>query len=193
MLALLAEIFWWYVASVMALIALALFWRFLENLKQTPMSDIGPMVDFETRRARAMALLRSWLTARQIEQLDRYNCFLVNSNLGNYFVIGHGVDWNVRALNAQRRPREMLCFQPSLTSLYEGDVMLAQKILLETDEAAVWRVANTSANIDARDYSFLFTMGEPSLPPLKDQLADATRRAFIGRRSEPALTDPIDY
>lgn len=48
---------------------------------------------------------------------------------------------NVLELNAHGQPKTGWCFVPE-RSLAAGDVMLAQKIALETDEMAVLALAN---------------------------------------------------
>ncbi|CCD91579.1 conserved hypothetical protein [Bradyrhizobium sp. ORS 375] len=55
--------------------------------------------------------------------------------------IYYGTIGNIRELNAEGDPRLGLCFAPA-QSLAPGDVLLAQKIALETDELGTLAVAN---------------------------------------------------
>jgi hypothetical protein len=60
---------------------------------------------------------------------------------GKRYRIRHGMGTNVYELDAASRPRAGWCFVPK-DNLVAGDVMLAQKIALETDERGALAVAN---------------------------------------------------
>jgi len=59
---------------------------------------------------------------------------------GKRYRINHGIGVNVYELDDVGRPRAGWCFVPS-DNLVAGDVMLAQKIALETDERGALAVA----------------------------------------------------
>jgi hypothetical protein len=91
---------------------------------------------------RAKRLLREWLSAHQNEQLDRLGYFeVVGSMTGTRYRIARGITANILELNDHGEPIRGLCFAPA-GGLEEGDVMLAQKIALETCEAHACAVAN---------------------------------------------------
>jgi hypothetical protein len=96
---------------------------------------------FETRADRGITLLRDWLSPQQREQFDHYNYFeVIGCNSGKCYRIQHGVSTNVIELDWDGRPRTGWCFLPE-GNLVAGDVMLAQKIALETDECGALAVA----------------------------------------------------
>lgn len=96
---------------------------------------------FERRTARGLALLREWLSPQQREQFDCYNYFeVIGCDSGKSYRIQHGVNTNVVELDGDGRPCRGWCFVPE-DNLVPGDVMLAQKIALETDEHGALAVA----------------------------------------------------
>jgi hypothetical protein len=96
---------------------------------------------FETRADRGIILLRDWLSPQQREQFDQHNYFVViGCNSGKSYRIQHGVSTNIIELDWDCRPRTGWCFLPE-GNLVAGDVMLAQKIALETDEYGALAVA----------------------------------------------------
>jgi hypothetical protein len=96
---------------------------------------------FESRAVRGITLLREWLSTQQRRQLDSYDYFeVVGCDSGKSYRIQHGVCQNVLELNADGRPRMGWCFIPE-GNLVPGDVMLAQKIALETDEWGALAIA----------------------------------------------------
>jgi hypothetical protein len=93
--------------------------------------------------ARALRLLREWLSPEQRAQFDAEGYFdVIGSHTGRRYRIHQGTMSNVLELNEEGQPKIGLCFVPE-RSLAAGDVMLAQKIALETDEMAVLALANT--------------------------------------------------
>jgi hypothetical protein len=91
--------------------------------------------------ASARRLLREWLSAGQRAQFDANGCFEVTGSLtGRRYRIHQGTMSNVLELDEALEPKMGWCFVPE-RSLAVGDVMLAQKIALETDEAAVLAIA----------------------------------------------------
>src|SRR4051794_12273176 len=90
---------------------------------------------------RGLRLLREWLSPEQLAQYDARNYFDVTGcHSGKRYRIRHGTATNVYELDSAGRPRVGWCFIPK-DRLVPGDVMLAQKIALETDESAALRVA----------------------------------------------------
>jgi len=95
-----------------------------------------------TRELRGRKLLREWLSPEQLAQYDAHNCFEVTGcHTGKRYRIRHGMGANVFELDDTGRPRAGWCFVPK-DYLVAGDVMLAQKIALETDERSTLAVAN---------------------------------------------------
>ncbi len=96
----------------------------------------------DTREARGLRLLRGWLSAEQRVQLEAHGWFeVVGCDSGKRYRILRGRNTNVYELDELGHPRRGWCFAP-LGYLAVGDVMLAQKIALETSEYAVLGIAN---------------------------------------------------
>lgn len=96
---------------------------------------------YESRAARGITLLREWLSQQQKAQFDHLCYFEVRgSDSGKTYRIQHGVSANVIELDCDGRPKMGWCFVP-VGNLVPGDVMLAQKIALETDERTALAVA----------------------------------------------------
>lgn len=92
--------------------------------------------------ARGRRLLREWLSPEQREQFERCQYFdVIGSDTGNRYRIYYGTSANVREIDGKGRSTRGWCFTPS-GRLAPGDVMLAQKIALETDERGALSVAN---------------------------------------------------
>nr|WP_271497733.1 hypothetical protein [Bradyrhizobium sp. CCBAU 11357] len=89
-----------------------------------------------------MRLLRSWLSPQQRVEFDRKGYFdVVGGDTGKRYRIRRGTSGNVNEIDEYGRRGMGWCFVP-IGGLVEGDVMLAQKIALETDEARALSVAN---------------------------------------------------
>jgi hypothetical protein len=96
-----------------------------------------------TSEMRGRKLLREWLSAEQLAQYDEHNYFEVTGfHTGKRYRIKHGIGVNVyeHELDNVGRPKAGWCFVPN-DNLVAGDVMLAQKIALETDERGALAVA----------------------------------------------------
>ncbi len=92
--------------------------------------------------ARGLELLKEWLSPEQFAQYDAKSYFEVTGcHSGKRYRISHGTSMNIYELDSAGRPRVGLCFVPK-GYLVAGDVMLAQKIALETDERRALMVAN---------------------------------------------------
>jgi len=96
----------------------------------------------EASETRGIALLQEWLSAEQRAQFDAHHYFEVTgSSSGKRYRIHYGTTTNVHEVDDEGRPRMGWCFRP-IGAMVAGDVMLAQKIALETDERAALAVAN---------------------------------------------------
>jgi len=91
---------------------------------------------------KAMTLLNEWLTPAQRDQYRHDRSFeVIGSASGKRYRIRHGEAMNVDELDGKGRAVQGWCFAPE-GYLAAGDVMLAQKIALETDERAALKKAN---------------------------------------------------
>jgi hypothetical protein len=92
--------------------------------------------------ARALKLLKDWLSPKQLAQFDACGYFdVVGSDTGKKYRIHYGSSMNIDELDEHGRPCLCHCFVTDIT-LAKGDVVLAQKIALETGELAALSVAN---------------------------------------------------
>jgi hypothetical protein len=92
---------------------------------------------------RALALLRSWLTPEQNQQwAERGEFEVVGCDTGTRYRITCGAVMNVYQLDEVGRPVTQWCFAPE-GDLATGDVLLAQKIALETMEREALGLANS--------------------------------------------------
>jgi hypothetical protein len=84
-------------------------------------------------------MLREWLSQAQREQFARKGYFeVVGGDSGKRYRIYAGASVNVCEIDERGRIQDGLCFMP-IGGLPIGDVMLAQKIALETCESEVRR------------------------------------------------------
>jgi hypothetical protein len=98
------------------------------------------------REARGLNLLREWLSPEQLAQFNVDGHFdVIGCHSGKRYRILHGASMNVHEIDTAGRPLVCWCFVPNGGYLVPGDVMLAQKIALETDELAALAVANKFA------------------------------------------------
>jgi len=98
----------------------------------------GPASEPERR---SLELMRRWLSPEQLEQFDTRGYFdVVGSHTGRRYRIRIGTSTNIYELDGLERSVARWCFVPRET-LPVGDVMLAQKIALETDERSAMAVA----------------------------------------------------
>ncbi|MHC2438775.1 hypothetical protein [Bradyrhizobium sp. USDA 4451] len=96
---------------------------------------------YERKEARGIALLSRWLTSEQRSQFERYKRFdVIGSDSGKRYRICYGTSTNVYEIDNTGSVAVGWCFRP-IGSLVAGDVMLAQKIALETNERATIMVA----------------------------------------------------
>ena len=96
----------------------------------------------ELRNERGITLLREWLSREQNAQFAAFGHFdVIGCDTGSRYRICPGTQANVHELDAAGQPVMGWCFVPS-GSLVMGDVMLAQKIALETNERNALSIAN---------------------------------------------------
>jgi hypothetical protein len=92
---------------------------------------------------RAMALLRSWLTPEQDKQWAARSEFeVIGCDTGTRYRITYRAVMNVHQLDPAGRTMVQWCFSPE-GGLAPGDILLAQKIALETMEQKVLALANS--------------------------------------------------
>jgi len=94
-----------------------------------------------TPEGRSLLLLRKCLSPLQREQLAKKGYFeVLGSDTKTRFRIHAGASVNVCEVDGRGRRQDGLCFMP-IGALPIGDVMLAQKIALETCESEARAVA----------------------------------------------------
>jgi hypothetical protein len=97
---------------------------------------------YATREERGVNLLREWLSPEQRAQFDAKRYFdVIGCDSGKRYRIHYGETTNVHEIGDDDLPSVGWCFMP-VGSLVAGDVMLAQKIALETYEYGALAVAN---------------------------------------------------
>jgi hypothetical protein len=96
-----------------------------------------------TKEGRGLRLMRDWLSLCQREQFDKSGYFdVVGCVSGRKYRIYRDVlPPNVYEIDDAGRRKMGLCFAP-VGPLVMGDIMLAQKIALETDERNALAAAN---------------------------------------------------
>ena len=91
---------------------------------------------------KADALLKEWLSPEQRATLESYGHFEVRgSHTGKCYRIRRGRNMNIEELGKNGAQVAVWCFGPA-GHLPLGDVMLTQKLALETNEQAALGVAN---------------------------------------------------
>jgi hypothetical protein len=124
--------------------------RVLRDRLRRPPDRIDPSLRFVPgfrygyweREARGLELLKEWLSPEQFAQYDTKSYFEVTGcHSGKRYRISHGTSMNIHELDGAGCPCVGWCFAPK-GYLVAGDVMLAQKIALETDERGALNVAN---------------------------------------------------
>jgi hypothetical protein len=92
---------------------------------------------------RGIKLLREWLSPQQLVQFNKHRYFEVTGcHTGRKYRIRYGRASNIWELDPYGQPKTGWCVVPS-EQLVPGDVMLAQKIGLETDERTALAVARS--------------------------------------------------
>lgn len=98
---------------------------------------------------KALKLLREWLSPEQLVTFDKDQTFqVVGGSSGKRYRIRWGTTYNIDELDEEGRPAESLCFAPvgQHGMLAIGDVLLGQKLALESFEEAAIKVANRRSN-----------------------------------------------
>jgi hypothetical protein len=91
---------------------------------------------------KGLSLLRCWLTREQDEQWSRDNAFdVVGCDTGTRYRITDSTSMNIIELDKDGHSVRRWCFTP-VGPVVKGDVLLAQKIALETMENRARGVAN---------------------------------------------------
>jgi hypothetical protein len=94
-----------------------------------------------TAEARGLTLLKEWLSPEQLAQYHANGYFdVVGCVSGKRYRIHYGTSMNVHEIDNDGSVRAGWCFVPNIC-LVAGDVMLAQKIALETNELGALAVA----------------------------------------------------
>jgi hypothetical protein len=102
---------------------------------------LGEFGNENESEARGLRLLREWLSPEQLAQYDLHKYFEVTGcHSGKRYRIRHGSGTNIQELDDAGHPKTGWCFVPR-DCLVAGDVMLAQKIALETNERSALAVA----------------------------------------------------
>lgn len=110
----------------------------------------------KTPEGRSLQLLRRWLSPAQRTQYAHTGYFeVVGGETGNRYRIYTGASTNVCEIDNNGRPKVGLCFLPR-GDLPIGDVMLAQKIALESCERSALAVARKFT-----PNGFLFSRSRP--------------------------------
>ena len=98
---------------------------------------------FETK-TRALTLLKQWLSPEQRACYERFRYFdVIGSDTGTRYRVHHGTQTNIEELSHTGQRVCNWCFVPE-GNLVAADVMLAQKIALETNERGALSVAHRS-------------------------------------------------
>ena len=96
----------------------------------------------DRRYRRGLKLLKANLTPSQLTEFLTYRRFdVVGGMTGRTYRIRFAGVMNVQELDQQGRCVQRLCFLPE-GQLVDGDVVLAQKVALETFEGEVLVIAN---------------------------------------------------
>ena len=100
----------------------------------------------ELAHAKAINLLKDWLNPVQLVEFECHKHFHVKgSHTGQCYRIRFAdAFFNVDELDANGAVSQRLCFIPANSAQAPGDIMLAQKIMLERDEPEALRVTNIS-------------------------------------------------
>lgn len=118
---------------------------------------------------KAIDLLKSCLTPEQREEYEQKKCFHLLVGDKKYR-IKQGSHGNVELIDKDGRVKRTFCVQPR--GVPDGDAMLAQKLLLATDEKRFYELANvTEYGPDGRQ------LGTYHAPRGADLLREAQQRA----------------
>jgi hypothetical protein len=103
---------------------------------------VSVRIDENGSEARARKLLTEWLSPRQLAQFEVNGYFdVVGCDTGKTYRVHYGSSMNIDELDEHGQPYVCHCVVTDI-ALAPGDVVLAQKIALETSELAALSVAN---------------------------------------------------
>ena len=100
---------------------------------------------FRRANEKSIELLKSWLSPEQLEQYETNGSFDVRGSDGGRYRIGPPSPFNIRVIEPEGHCGSAYCVVPKDISP-AGDIQLAQKIALETDEEGTIRQANKANN-----------------------------------------------
>ena len=115
-----------------------------KRLRAAARAEAKLKAEKEAAVARAEELLKENLDEVQARDYAALQAFLVRAPSGSTYRIRKGRSGNVTLLNEAGQDIESFCIHPSV-EFPDQDAMLAQKLLLETDEATFRRIANVTA------------------------------------------------
>ena len=91
---------------------------------------------------KSIALLKEWLTPEQLKDFEQTNSFDVTGcHSRSRYRISKARSFGVRRMDKSNNVDRLLCFVPTTVNSL-GDIMLAQKIMLETNETKALKIAN---------------------------------------------------
>ena len=103
--------------------------------------NVASSVDVWAAAHKSIALLKSWLNPAQLAQYESHGSFDVIGSDGGHYRIGPPNPFNIRVIEPEGHCGSAYCVGPKDISA-PGDIQLAQKIALETDEEGTIRQAN---------------------------------------------------
>lgn len=119
-----------------------------EAMQRAAAESTARLLEAERKRAEAEAraeqLLIENLSLVQRLEYAQTRSFVVDGHAGRRFRIRHGRSGNVDLVGPDGRISERLCAHPN-EMVPNADTMLAQKLMLDSDEALFLRVANRHA------------------------------------------------
>lgn len=89
-------------------------------------------------------MLLEHLSQEQREQYEEHEAFLAEAPSGRRYLILYGMTSNVAELDENNRQIARYCIHARQRGVPVEDVMLAQKLLIETNEEEFLRIANRS-------------------------------------------------
>jgi hypothetical protein len=148
-----------------------------ERVYQGGVARFGAVPRSQEAEQKGAALLREWLSPEQTKQYDRGRHFeVIGSDTGKRYRIHYGCSMNIEELEADGRHGYCWCFVPA-GALVAGDVMLAQKIALETFESDALAKANRFRGLPAQAGTRYFPAHDPMPCVTSDESKPELRRA----------------
>lgn len=94
-------------------------------------------------KERALKLLMDNLTEQQIKNFEENRCIDIEGKSGDRYKISVGRTRNIQVFGKDGQTKYHLCAHPDL-NVPDEDTVLAQKLMIQTDEEAFLRIANRS-------------------------------------------------